>query len=308
MWISSTSLIWPSASSPSSYLVSTSSRPRCAASAWPLANRRKARALACSRQTSSAAAPPQHCSRISGFASTLAEKAPGCSAVRCTILLLSSRAISSWPGQDGSQQAAVLRSSHASQQPSHAVRHTLCVCARSYKPSHVCSLHVMQEPHTSSHCCWVMSPRATMSAGAIGSSWSSALVVGVSTLSASLHPWPRTVRPDWLVEQRGLIELSTHLPSQECWQGAAVPQAGRRHFSSQSPSCFSYKALLCPPMARHASSYCCPRLLLLILAQTSKLTVRKAGGEGVAGGTSHLWFLCSPSGKELPQYWRAPAL
>ena len=49
VWTSSTSLMWPPASRPSSYLVSTSSRPLLSASAWPLANSRSARADACTQ-------------------------------------------------------------------------------------------------------------------------------------------------------------------------------------------------------------------------------------------------------------------
>ena len=49
VWTSSTSLMRPPASRPSSYLVSTSSRPLLSASAWPLANSRSARADACAK-------------------------------------------------------------------------------------------------------------------------------------------------------------------------------------------------------------------------------------------------------------------
>ena len=49
VWTSSTSLMRPPASRPSSYLVSTSSRPLLSATAWPLANSRSARADACAK-------------------------------------------------------------------------------------------------------------------------------------------------------------------------------------------------------------------------------------------------------------------
>lgn len=52
------------------------------------------------------------------------------------------------------------------------------------------TLGVLRSPmfclSTLSQSCWLISPRATMSWGLMGSSWSSALVVGVMTLRASL--------------------------------------------------------------------------------------------------------------------------
>ena len=140
---------------------------------------------------------------------------------------------------------------------------------------------------TWSHCCCVIRPRCTMSAGVMGASWSSALVVGVITFCASLQASTSVCQPlcgSWFTQGT--------CPSGSQQQGCPVPAGLRLRPGQASALLQQGGCVLRGSTARVAS---CRQTWI-------------SSGCPIFAWCCHLWFLRSPSGKLLPQYWRCPAL